>query len=317
MIKQINNKGFSLVEILIAIVVTSVILGAIMMSFTTSLRTFRDAKSISDNIETKTPSVELISRYFDRWGVGVVSIADISTCSTTVCPAQRKSLTITSSGGCSDVTFWGNIHGSGYVRDLSSDLTTANLYSCRLVNSPSNRNCYILWSNNIPMNPIVGGYVDPVSLPNNLSASNADCSNLPSEGSLPINATVGRDFNTSTNLTSIPVQSGDVIHRTPHRIRLYCNENPADGDSRWLYVDLTELSNGFCTDSESALPIAPVDSFTASAIAQSPLPAGTTCASATDGTVCGAVQVNVTFRSQSRNSQGQFDTYTATKVFGR
>lgn len=304
-----NNKGLSLVELLITIAITGVILGAIVISYQNSLKIFTNIKSTSDNIEIKAPSIELISRFFDRWGVGVVSRADKNTCSTSVCPAQRKSLIITTTAGCSDVTFWGNIHGTGFVKELSDDLNTAHLYSCRLVNTPSNRNCYILWSNNQPMNPIVGGHVDPVALPNfNSGTSNADCSNLQSNGTLSYNLTMPATVTTATQGISIKLQSGDVIHRTPHKIRLYCGPNSQDNNRKWLYVDLTELSNGFCNDNETASPLAPVDSFQVT-----PLPQGCNAANGD----CKALSVSITFRSQSKKYDGQYDTYTITKVFGR
>jgi len=310
---KFNNKGFSLVEILIAVVITSVVLGAVLITYTSSLRVFRDVKSISDNIETKTPSIELVSRYFDRWGVGVVSQADKGTTCTS-CPAQRKSLTIGTSNGCSDVTFWGNLYGYGLVTRLSEDLSTAHLVSCRLSRN-TNQNCYIIWSGNSPINPVVSGNIDPVSLPSSLTNPNADCSNLTSSSFE--NATTVSELYTSTAGLTKRLQSGDIIHRSPHRIRLFCQQNPSDSNRLWLHVSLTDLSNGFCNDTEINSPIAPVNAFTVTAIPESPLPAGTTCAAGSGGSGCGAVQVNVTFRSHTPNYQGQFDTYTVTRVFGR
>lgn len=315
-----DNKGFSLIELLIAITISSVILGAIVMSFTTSLRVFKDAKSISDNIETKTPSIELISRYFDRWGAGVVSRNDRSDCTATsgganVCPAQRKSLTITTGTPCSDVRFWGNIHGYGFVESLSSDLTTANLISCRL-SKAANQDCYVIWSNNTPMNPVLIGHVDPVSLANNITNQNADCSNLTS--SSYVNSSMSATLNTKTASSPRQLQNGDVLHRSHHQIRFFCQQNSLDSNRLWLYVGLIDMSNGSCNDgNEGPYPLAPVNAFTATAIPESPLPSGTSCDTTTGGDGCGAVQVTVTFRSPSQRYGGQFDTLTITRVFGR
>ncbi len=307
MIKIFNNKGFSLVELLISIVVTSVILGAIMMSFTTSLRVFRDAKSISDNIETKTPSIELISRYFDRWGVGVASKKDLYNCNN--CPLAHKTITISTSGGCSDVTFYGNLYGFGFVRNVSSG--TAQLISCRL-NAASEHNCYTVWRDNsltLHKLELTNNNLIPFSLsPSNLNrANNVDCSGL----------SAGATHNATMNETIVEwsypsnplkkVAPGDVIQRAAHRIRLYCANNPSDANRKWLYVDLTE-QYGYCTENENALPIAPVESFNVQA-----LPSGCNAANGE----CKALNVTITFRSPSQRHGGQFDTFTITRVFGR
>lgn len=303
MTKPSDNKGFSLVEILIAIVITSVILSAIMMSFTSSLRVFRDAKSISDNIETKTPSVELISRYFDRWGVGVVSRVEKPAC-TGNCPVAQKSLDIVETNNCSDVTFYGNLHGFGFVTNVVGTTSTASkLISCRLSNA-SNHNCYTLWRNNSPLNDLNGSDLIPLAL-RDLAPNNADCTSL-AVGATQ-NATMDDEMSPWVGNIWKTVKIGDVIQRAAHKIRIYCSSNAQDNNSRWLYVDLTE-QYGFCSENEVSSPIAPVDSFNVQA-----LPAG--CSAANGG--CKALSVSITFRSPSRNYQGQFDTYTITKVFGR
>ncbi len=306
MTKPLNNKGFSLVELLIAIAISSVILGAIVMSFTTSLKVFKDAKSISDNIETKTPSIELISRYFDRWGAGVVSQKEKVTC-TGNCPIAQKSLSVTTTNDCSDVTFYGNLYGFGFVRDVvGTTSTAAKLISCRL-DASQNHNCYTLWRDNTPLNePSVDPGINLIPLRLvSLNTGNADCSAV--TASTTQNATMDDDMSPSSGPRWKTVKAGDVIHRAAHRIRIYCSPNANDNNRRWLYVDLTD-QYGSCTENESASPIAPVDSFNVQA-----LPSG---CNAVNGE-CKALSVSVTFRSQSRNYQGQFDTYTVTKVFGR
>ncbi len=291
---RIDNKGFSLVELLMAIVISLIVLGAIVLAYTGSLKVFKDVKSISDTIQTKTPSIELLGRYFDRWGVGVVSQQEKATC--TQCPQYQRIMTITTTNGCSDITFYGNLYGFGFVQSISG--ATANLISCRLSRS-SNQNCYVIWRDSIPQNDISSNNILPVGLSSNLSANNADCSALAS--GTTSNATV------SSTLSDKTVQAGDIIQRTPHKIRLYCANNSNDGNRKWLYVDLTDQSAGYCADNESASPITPVESFTVSALG------GCTPASGN----CRAVQVSVTLRSQSQKYAGQFDTYTVTKVFGR
>ncbi len=83
-------------------------------------------------------------------------------------------------------------------------------------------------------------------------------------------------------------------------------------------MDLTELSNGFCNDAETASPIAPVEIPNPNPNNLMPfqvtaLPNGCNAANGD----CRALNVSITFRSPSPRHGGQFDTYTVTKVFGR
>lgn len=315
-IKQ--SKGFSLVELLISIAIASIILAAVVLSYTGGLKIFKDVKSISDNIENKTPSIELIARYFDRWGVGVVSTKDNLRCSN--CPARQKSIVISSGtgagSGCSDVTFYGNLYGMGFVQNkIDTTATGTRVLSCRL-NASENNNCYTLWRNNTPLNEPQTGANAPLDILRltNLSANNQDCSAL--AAGTNFNVTMDDDLSSVSGITKI-AQPGDIIQRAPHTIRLYCANNPSDGGRRWLYVDLTE-TYGSCNENENGSPIAPVDAFTVTAIPENPLPPNTSCNASTGGTGCGALEVSVTFRSQTTKYSSQsFDTYTVTKVFGR
>lgn len=298
---KIGNRGLTLVELLVVIAILAIVLGAIAVTYTGSLRVFTNVKSASDPIETKTPSIELIARYFDRWGVGVIAKTHRSNCG--ICPDHPKSMTITTTNDCSDVTFHGNLYGFGFVRDASS--STAQLISCRL-DSSSNKNCYTLWRDNTPINdynasnnPIILGL-------QSLSPTNADCStNITS--STTSNATMNYDMSPYSGSNFKRVKPADVIHRAAHRIRLYCANNSQDEGRKWLYADLTDFY-GECNENETATPIAPVNSF-----AVEVLPSGCN-ASAGE---CSAIRVTVTFRSQSMDYQGQYKTYSATRVFGR
>jgi prepilin-type N-terminal cleavage/methylation domain-containing protein len=315
-----NNRGYSLVEVLIAVVIGLSVLGAVLAAYTGSLRVFKDVKSISDNIETKTPSIELIARYFDRWGVGVVSREagkGIPNCAN--CPPTQKTIIISNTNDCSDVTFFGNLYGFGFVRDVVGTANDATkLISCRLdrtETSSTKKNCYTLWRDNSPLNDLdTSNNLIPLAL-RALSSNNADCSQLPVN--VQQNATMDDEMSPWSGSIWKTVRSGDVIQRAAHKIRLYCQNNPSDNNRKWLYVDLRELYGNYCNENENASPIAPVEEFKVEAIVQSPLPPGTTCSTTTGGTGCGAIKASVTFRSQSKKYGGQFDTFTVTKVFGR
>ncbi|MEM4134699.1 MAG: prepilin-type N-terminal cleavage/methylation domain-containing protein [Candidatus Micrarchaeia archaeon] len=299
---KINNQGLSLVELLVVVAILSIVLGAILVTYSSSLRVFTDVKSLSDPIETKTPSIELIARYFDRWGVGVIAKTHRSNC--TICPAHPMSMTITSGNPCDEVTFYGNLYGFGFVRDVSS--STAQLISCRL-DSSSNQNCYTLWRDNTPINDYASTTNNPIILGlSSLSPSNADCS-TGITSSTTSNATMNYDMSPYSGSNFKRVKPADVIHRAAHRIRLYCQGNANDGGRTWLYADLIDFY-GACNENETATPIAPVNSFRVDG-----LPSGCN-ASAGD---CTAVRVTVVFRSQSPDYKGQFKTYEVTRVFGR
>lgn len=310
----LNSKGYSLVEMLIAIVVGLIILGAVAMAYTFSLRVFKDVKSISDNIETKTPSIELIARYFDRWGVGVVSRVEKPGCVN--CPETQKTITITNTNGCSDVIFYGNLYGVGFVRDVIGTANdAAKLISCRLdttETSTSKKNCYTLWRNNSPLNDLdLSNNLIPLAL-RYLSSNNADCSQL-SAGTTQ-NATMDDEMSPWSGNIWRTVKRGDVIHRAAHRIRLYCNYNSNDENRKWLYVDLTEQYGNYCNENEKASAIAPVENFEVTAIAGI---ASINCSKETGGTDCSAIKATVKFRSHSKKYSGEFDTYTVEKIFGR
>lgn len=302
---KINSRGLSLVELLVVVAILGIVLGAVLVSYTSSLRVFTDVKSLSDPIETKTPSIELIARYFDRWGVGVIAKTHRSTC--TICPDHPMSMTIVTGNPCDEVTFYGNLYGFGFVREvIGTGNDAAKLISCRLdMTHTSNKksNCYTLWRDNTPLNdynstgPILLGlrYLNP---------NNADCSNIPSTNQT---ATMDDEMSPYDGNIWKTVKPGDVIHRAAHRIRLFCQSYNNDSNSTWLYADLTDFY-GECNENEPSSPIAPVNSFKVQA-----LPSG---CNPTSGE-CRAVRVTVVFRSQSPDYGGQFKTYEVTRVFGR
>lgn len=306
-----NNKGYSLVELILALGMGVIILGAVALSYTGTLKTFRDVKSISDTIQTKTPSIGLISRYLDRWGVGVVSQEEINTCrscvnnNTDCCPTSRNSMTITNTNDCSDITFYGNLFGFGFVRGPDPIVNPADILSCRLRNNLASQNCYFLWRDNFPQNDVVNNIPIPVEA-TGLTVQNKECLTL--TASTTSNAKLSSTLNAKDNNPDKLVKAGDSIQRFPHRIRLYCAPNTADGGKKWLYVKLTDTTSYCGPWDEKATSIAPVNNFQVTK-----LPAG--CNS--ENGECTAIRVEIAFRSQSAKYAGQFDEYKVTKVFGK
>jgi hypothetical protein len=292
---MLNRNGFSLIELLITSCIGLLILIAAFWLNTGSLKLFRDVKTTTDNMQSKIPSMELIARYFDRWGVGVV-VTSGADC-TAYPPGNQKCIIRTAGTPYDEVKFWGNIYGTGVVKSVAA--STASVIGCRL-NKSTSQNYYYVWRNNSLQNGMSGTTPIPVALNANLSENDADCSGM---ASTP-NVTVNSLLTASTNVT---VQAGDFINRAPHLIRLYCAANNAhDGGRYWLYADVTDTSAGNLT--QAAVEVAPVDSFQVAL-----LPSG--CDAATGG--CTAAQVTATFRSQSKNNSRNYGTYTVQRVFGR
>ena len=273
-------RGFSLIEILIVIVIGLFILEASYLLYTGSMKLFKDVKTKSDNIETKVPSLELISRYFDRWGVGV---PDTGTLCTGYPPVSSKCITITTGTPCSEVYFWGNTEGTGVVLSISG--TTANVLSCRL---KKNSSVYSIIRNNLLKS--TGESLTGISP---LNVNNADCSELTSSSTGNLTVTAA--------LSSLTLQAGDIIQRAPYKIRFYCGSNSADSNNQWLYVEQTDTSG---VSSPTSEPIAPVNSFQVALL---------TDASGANT----AAKVTIEFRSQSKDYSRTAGTYSTERIFGR
>ncbi len=300
--RVLNSHGFSLIEVLIVSVIGLFVLEAAYLLYMGALRLFKDVKASSETVETSVPSMELVARYFDRWGVNVATGG--ANCAAYP-PVNGKCITVTEGTPCDEVVFWGNLYGTGFVENVAGG--TATLVSCRLSTS-AGQNCYYLWSNDVIMNDLDGGQLVPLTLNNNLSVNNADCSALTAAS--PTNATVSATLTPAgvhAGAVDKNAQTGDFIHRAPHRVRLYCAQNASDANRLWLYVDLTDTATD-CNANESAAAVAPVDSFQVQL-----LPSGCDPASG----ACNAASVTAVFRSQSRKYGGGFDTHTVTRILGR
>jgi prepilin-type N-terminal cleavage/methylation domain-containing protein len=313
-VEQVNRRGVSLIELLIVTVIGLLVLEAAYLLYMGGLRLFKDVKTTSDNVQTLIPSMELIDRYFDRWGVGVYETGSGTNCSTYP-PSSTRCITKTAQSGlgtgvaCDEVIFWGNLYGTGFVSAVTG--TSATLASCRL-STTAGHNCQYVWQKGSTplLNDLSTGVPIPLALSNTagsgpLTPNNADCSALSSTSTT--NATVNSTLTPWTGATNKILVAGNIITRAPHRIRLYCAANANDGNKNWLYVDLTDTASG-CGSNESASPVAPVNSFQVTL-----LPAS--CTASSGG--CTAAQTSVTFRSQSKKASTEYGTQTVQKVFGR
>jgi hypothetical protein len=212
-------------------------------------------------------------------------------------------MTIASTNNCSDITFYGNLYGFGFVRGPDPIVNPADILSCRLSNLGS-QNCYFLWRDNFPLNDVVSNIPIPVEA-TGLTVQNKECLTL--TAGTPSNAKLSSTLTAKASNPTKSIKAGDSLQRFPHRIRLYCSPNSNDGGRKWLYADLTDTTS-YCNSNENAMAIAPVNNFQVTK-----LPAG--CNS--ENGECTALKVEIAFRSQSAKYDGQFDEYKVTRVFGK
>ena len=60
--------------------------------------------------------------------------------------------------------------------------------------------------------------------------------------------------------TNYAFEGGEIIFRVPHRVRLFCQNNSADQNRQWLYMEATDMAT-VCNADEPAQPLIPVNSF--------------------------------------------------------
>lgn len=241
-----KNKGFTLTELLVGIVVAMITLLAITSLFMTSNRVIQVVKPASEAIEEVQTGLATLDFVMSRWGVGFpcsnnCTFDATQSCSTTFDSFNASSTNITVYGNnplCmnilnsgSEVQFFASLGGSGFVK--SSNSSGSQLISCRLSSSQKD-NCYFLF------NPTFNGFIQL----NGLSQSSSDCIDL--------------DITSQTNATaSNQLPAGSLLVRSPHFIRIYVQDG-------WLRMDKKDIAP--CNDNENAVNIARVKSFQAQSI---------------------------------------------------
>lgn len=245
-----KNKGFTLTELLIIIIVSMITLLAISSLFITSNRAVQVVKPASETIEEVQTGLATLDFVMSRWGVGFPCGNNCLYDATQNCPnfvnfnlridSNTTIDTITSAYGnnpiCmsilnngTGVQFYASLGGNGFVKSYNNN--RSELVSCRLSGN-SKDNCYFLF------NPTFNGFVQ-LSRLNFLS--NRDCIDL--------------DITSSTNATvsnQLPV--GGLLIRSPHFVTIYVQDG-------WLRMDKKDIGN--CNDNENAINIARVRSFRA------------------------------------------------------
>ncbi|MGC9033571.1 MAG: PilW family protein [Thermosulfidibacteraceae bacterium] len=222
-----KNRGFTLLELLIAMLVALLVLGAIGVLYVVSSRSYIRIKDIGMLTEDVRDAVTTLEFLFSRWGVGVPcanNYCDISSIITIPpCDSYPPTVPICMSIGNNQISFYGSLHGVGIIVDNS----TMTAVSCRLkLDEPY----YLLYGGSFFWNSTSN---TPISCSiESISENNKDCFDGPDKSQV----TLRLDCN---NITNIP--NGTVLIRVPHRIDLYVdggvlNVGMVDMYSRSLYT---------------------------------------------------------------------------------
>lgn len=250
-----GKRGITLVELLVAIIVALIILGAITGLYITSHRTFsgnRDVAEMSEDVRNAITTLEFI---FSRWGAGVpcpgnpanntnnscnINVNSIPPCDGRYPPSDPMCMDVTGS----QVVFYANLYGLGFVQE--ADGNNATVISCRL-NTERRHNCYYVWHNaRIKTGYDNGGM--PVAVRLDGTINQLDCMSGLNTAIIPRRVTRIGNAGNDTNLGP-----GDYITRVPHMVRLYLQGNT-------LMMERTDMGAD-CGDNESAVRIGTVESF--------------------------------------------------------
>lgn len=281
----LDDKGLTLAEIMVAIAVSIIILGAITSLYITSDKVFKRTKDVSDVKEIGKVGMAQLEWLFQRWGSSTpCSNEDPSQCTLVMScnptgnfvypPRSSMCITIVEANPCDEVYFYANLYGNGFVHlPTVEQPILMNVKSCRL-SIAQRQNCYhikrgakFIRDQNNPntYNPLI------FSL-SGLSSNNLVCT----DGTLDPNATIAPTATALNgflkdgdgNLTEIyNFEGGEILLRVPHRVRLFCQQNSQDNNNLWLYMEAIDMASD-CNANEPAQPLIPVNAFQAQNIGQ-------------------------------------------------
>lgn len=252
-----GKKGFSLVELLVAIVISVIIVAALTSLFIVGNRTFRTNKQVSDITDDVRNAITTLDFVFSRWGTGVP--CPQSGCSLQTPPPDcvgyppTDPMCLTINGP--DVVFYANLYGIGFVQIIDTNSNTANIVSCRL-NGNGNQNCYYIWN----AGTLKGGFTNgtPRYYSFQTFTGSPDCISSPNA-----NLSVSRSLTEQSNQnpSALNLDTGDYISRVPHRVRLYLSNG-------FLFMDRVDMAN-ICNDNENAIRLARASAFSAQKVGRS------------------------------------------------
>lgn len=312
--RVLKERGFSLIELLVAIIVSTVILGVLYSLFFASRNAFTNIREISDVKEIAKVGMAQLEWIFDRWGTSVVMCQDPTTtnqCTAVVdCrdtsgnfifpPPSSLCLTVIEGNPCDTITFYGNLYGSGFVA-LVTGPDSVRVVSCRLRQTPQH-NCYFIKRGGLTFRDITTG--DPLIFSiSGLSNDNLDCLDPSVSPNATMNRTViAQNGNLIDPITGRPtnrllLEGGDLLLRVPHRITIFCAPNPQDNNTLWAYIRAQDVATN-CNANEPPQPLFPVDSLQA--------------------TVQGnGVLLDIVFRNHRQPTDPEYRTFRVQRIFGR
>lgn len=242
-----KNKGFTLTELLIAILLASVISLALLSTFIVSNSAFRTGRKVSELTEDVRNALTTLDFLFSRWGQGVPCADNNCTIGSTLpdCSTYppRDPMCVTISDYGMKVEFYANLYGGGFV--VSVNDTHANIISCRLNRSPT-QNCYYIFDNSGFR--IRNSNNQPVAVKLSSFTGQPDCL-MSAQPNLNISRTLF-EWDTVFNST-LTLMPGDFISRVPHRITLYVKNIAGEN---WLVYDRADMESG-CGDNENSVRI--------------------------------------------------------------
>jgi prepilin-type N-terminal cleavage/methylation domain-containing protein len=273
---DMENKGLTITELLVAIFISAIILSAMGFLYSTSNKVFGQTEGIQNAKDYIDNGMTQLQWFFDRWGAGVPcnDPTGANNC-TVVRPCQDSngnfdfpppsSICITyqqnqTYPNCDDVYFYGTMGGEGFVSKISSPSTVA-VMSCRLNQAPNN-NCYLVKRGGIWFRDYQNQNTVLFFQISGLSQNNLDCisSNSLSNATMSrtVNALNGQVYIQNGPTATPQLQNGDLLIRAPSLIHLYCQTNPQDG-KLWLYAQTTDQSP--CGNNKGPYALMPVNSF--------------------------------------------------------
>lgn len=240
------KRGFTLVELLTAIVIAVIIGAALLSLFIVGNRTFGSNRDVSQLTESARNALTTLEFVFSRWGFGVPcsnNNCDVSSVPVPDCgsypPSDPMCLTVSTNG----VEFYASLYGMGFVTSVGDGQT--RIISCRL-SSDDRKNCYYVWRNQGIANWNGSGTPPVYQLPtiNEVSCIESFSPNLTLNGV---------QLSSSNNSSQISLSAGNLIIRVPHKISIYLSNG-------WLMMDRTDMAGG-CNENESAVRLARASDF--------------------------------------------------------
>ncbi|MCX7738183.1 MAG: prepilin-type N-terminal cleavage/methylation domain-containing protein [Hydrogenothermaceae bacterium] len=245
-----ENKGFTLTELLVAVIISMIILLALTSLFIVGNKTFKSNKEISDINEDVKNAITTLDFLFSRWGAGVpcpdegCNLQSPPPDCSSYPPKDPMCITIIDRN---QIIFYGNLYGLGFVKDVNN--SNAGIISCRLSSSVG-QNCYYVWNGG----KLKGGYngETPRYFSFSTFPGSQDCITY-KDVNLTVSSSLIEPGN--QNPQTITLSPGDYITRVPHQIKIYVNNGK-------LYMDRTDMAS-VCKDNENSVMLGNVSKFLA------------------------------------------------------